>query len=78
MNRRGFLSFLGMGAAAVAADPERLLWTPGSKLISIPPLVAYRSSAGNTFIHPEVIAAEWLRVLRINMAILTERIEFSL
>ena len=32
MNRRGFLAVL----AAAAADPERLLWTPGAKLISIP------------------------------------------
>jgi hypothetical protein len=35
VNRRGFLAGL-FGAAAVAADPERLLWTPGRKLISIP------------------------------------------
>lgn len=34
MTRRGFLAFLG-GAAAVATDPEALLWTP-KKLISIP------------------------------------------
>lgn len=37
MNRRGFLSAL---AAAVAGpmviDPERILWRPGAKLISIP------------------------------------------
>ena len=32
MNRRLFLSAL----AAAIADPERLLWTPGRKLISIP------------------------------------------
>lgn len=34
MKRRGFLSAL-LGAAAF--DPERLLWVPGKKLISIPP-----------------------------------------
>lgn len=34
LGRRGFLSVLM--AAAVAPDPERLLWTPGKKLISIP------------------------------------------
>ena len=33
MNRRGFLAAL-MGAAVL--DPERLLWVPGRKLISIP------------------------------------------
>jgi hypothetical protein len=38
MNRRAFFSLLSAGVAA-AADPERLLWTPGRKLISIPRLV---------------------------------------
>lgn len=32
-SRRGFLGVL---AAAMAADPEQLLWRPGAKLISIP------------------------------------------
>jgi hypothetical protein len=36
MNRRGFLAALAGGAAA-AADPDRLIWTPGRLLISIPP-----------------------------------------
>jgi len=35
-NRRLFLGAL-LGAAAVAADPERLLWVPGKKKIFIPP-----------------------------------------
>lgn len=35
MNRRAFFSTIAAGLAA-AADPERLLWTPGKKLISIP------------------------------------------
>jgi len=35
MNRRAFLASLG-GAAALALDPERALWVPGAKLISIP------------------------------------------
>lgn len=33
MTRRALLSML----AAAVADPERLLWQPGRKLISIPP-----------------------------------------
>ena len=33
MNRR---LFLGAIASAFVADPERLLWRPGAKLISIP------------------------------------------
>jgi hypothetical protein len=43
MNRRGFLaSFLAIPAAALVLeapftkDPERALWVPGRKLISIP------------------------------------------
>jgi hypothetical protein len=32
MNRRGFLAML----AGAVLDPERLLWVPGKKLISIP------------------------------------------
>lgn len=33
MNRRNFIATL---AAGLALDPERLLWRPGAKLISIP------------------------------------------
>lgn len=36
MNRRGFLGTLAGLAATAALDPERLLWTPGKKLISVP------------------------------------------
>jgi hypothetical protein len=35
MNRRGFLTSL-LGTAAVAFDPEKALWVPGKKVISIP------------------------------------------
>lgn len=41
MNRRGFLASL---AAAFVVDPERLLWVPGAKLVSIPkPVVSLES-----------------------------------
>lgn len=40
MNRRRFLSLFGVTAAAIAADPELALWTPGAKLISIPSVVS--------------------------------------
>ncbi len=36
MNRRSFFSALAAIAATAALDPERLLWRPGAKLISIP------------------------------------------
>lgn len=36
MNRRGFLSTLIGSAGAMVLDPEKLLWRPGAKLISIP------------------------------------------
>lgn len=36
MNRRGFLGALAAIAATATLDPERLLWVPGKKLISIP------------------------------------------
>lgn len=39
MNRRGFFSTLAATAGILAIDPERALWTPGKKLISIPPVV---------------------------------------
>lgn len=34
LNRRGFLTALA--GAFVAPDPEKLLWVPGKKLISVP------------------------------------------
>jgi len=37
VNRRGFFrSLIGGAAAAVVLDPEKLLWVPGKKVISIP------------------------------------------
>jgi hypothetical protein len=39
LNRRGFLASLLGVAAGVAIDPERALWVPGAKLISIPKLI---------------------------------------
>ncbi len=36
LNRRGFFAALAAVAATAALDPERLLWLPRKKLISIP------------------------------------------
>jgi hypothetical protein len=41
MNRRGFLGLLAGVAAGAVLDPEKLLWVPGRKLISIPPPAVY-------------------------------------
>lgn len=43
MDRRSFLSTLAGAAAALAFDPERLLWVPGAKRIFIPatPLIDF-------------------------------------
>lgn len=38
-SRRGFFSLLGGAAAALTLDPERALWVPGKKLISIPRMI---------------------------------------
>lgn len=35
-NRRGFLELLGSAATVAVIDPDKLLWKPNSKLISIP------------------------------------------
>lgn len=37
MNRRHFLSLLGIAAATAVIDPERLLWTPDAKTHILPP-----------------------------------------
>jgi hypothetical protein len=46
MNRRSFFATIAGTLAAVTLDPEKLLWIPGKKLISIPSTVrskrAYR------------------------------------
>jgi len=36
MNRRGFLGAMLGAVAGATLDPERLLWVPGRKVISIP------------------------------------------
>ena len=57
-SRRGFLGFLASAVATATLDPERLLWVPGQKLISIPsPTVAPLFS-------PEEVMAAMLEQLR--------------
>jgi hypothetical protein len=56
MNRRGFLSTLGLGFTSLALDPEKLLWVPGKKRIFIPPTPA--SGWDKQFAVPIAIALE--------------------
>jgi hypothetical protein len=60
MNRRGFLSALIGAGVAAAADPEKLLWTPGKKLISIPKATIYSDTPMVWFIE-EITLAEFRR-----------------
>jgi len=58
MNRRGFLrGLLGTGAA-LALDPEKMLWVPGKRLISIP--------AGPRLLTIDMITYETLAFLQRN------------
>jgi len=52
MNRRGFLGMIGAIATMAAVDPERLLWVPGKKHISIPKPQLIR--LGDLTVHPVV------------------------
>lgn len=57
MNRRGFFGALfGAAAAAATLEPEKLLWVPGAKMISIP-------SPVGTFHTFDWITKETLRIL---------------
>lgn len=61
MNRRGFLRFLGAGAAGLVLDPEMLLWRPGAKTILLPPTQVFRASK---FIGADWLSLEALRLLQ--------------
>jgi hypothetical protein len=41
MNRRVFLRTLTAGVAGMVLDPDRLLWTPGTKTIFLPSGVTF-------------------------------------
>jgi hypothetical protein len=52
MNRRSFLRTLGLAAAGLTLDPERLLWVPGQKTIFLP--------SAHTIVTPEWVTREVL------------------
>lgn len=64
MNRRAFLSSIGLAVAAATIDPEKLIWTPARKTIFIPPAAGVgRREAWLQFKQFELNAAEWERWL---------------
>lgn len=46
MNRRSFLSLLGLGAAAMVLDPELALWKPGATTHILPPPQGWETVVG--------------------------------
>ena len=52
MTRRGLFGILGAAVAAATLDPDRLLWVPGKKLISIPAPRVFRPG-------PVRVSANW-------------------
>lgn len=59
MNRRGFLGALTAAIAGAQFDPERALWVPGARTISIPTSV--KRSAWKTVIFRDITEKEWGR-----------------
>lgn len=71
MNRRGFLSVFGLGAAGLVLDPERLLWVPGARRIFDLGGIAIVESSGNTFLTADWVAREALAVFARQLALMT-------
>jgi len=59
MNRRGFLRALGIGATVLALDPEKALWTPGKKLISIPKPAPLTQQQVYDLVAQRILDATW-------------------
>lgn len=57
-------------AAGVVVDPERLLWTPGQRVISIPPLPKIY---GNRILTIEEITREMLTILKRDLKFVDAR-----
>lgn len=72
MNRRGFLKAFGAAVAtamAVEIDPERLLWTPGTKSFLIPD----SPKPKNIIVDVEMVRAEWEKLHEPGRAALFQR-----
>jgi hypothetical protein len=66
--RRGFLGIIGAAMAVAALDPERALWVPGKRMISIPkPLATAGDEWGSIVLETSqirrVIGDEYLKHL---------------
>lgn len=76
LNRRGFLGALATALAGATLDPEKLLWEPGKRMISIPAPVVRAGLPPYSW-----ITAEILQVLKnklvLNMGIYDTTWNFS-
>ena len=60
MNRRDFLQRASLAVAALAIDPEQLLWTPGQKTIFLPSL---RRGGKTSLSFAEILAVTYDQVM---------------
>lgn len=63
VNRRAFLGLAGATVAALAIDPELLVWTPGEQTIVVPEALEV-AAYGNRFVSPEWLTREVLKHLK--------------
>ena len=73
MNRRGFLGIFAGALAAATLDPERALWIPGAKTISIPKpnteMVTWFMSEGE--LHQMRAAVSWKAIVNDDLGTFT-------
>ncbi len=65
-NRRNFLQLLGLGAAGLVLDPEKLLWIPGQKTIFLPAIKPV-SLYGIPYHQSNLSTGTWLGFSRSNI-----------
>lgn len=60
MNRRGFLGAIAAALGGAVLDPDKLLWVPGAKLISIP----RPRLRGNTILDERALCEMWMKAMK--------------
>jgi hypothetical protein len=70
LNRRGFLGLVGGAVATSVLDPERALWMPGAKLISIPRALFVGPQYRSGLITLEYLSRIRREMLRRNVGVL--------